>query len=346
MHVFRVSVAMLAVLTTQLPSLAEDVTTRSLPLIPSETSVASCGNRLVVRAGDGGVLSTDASGRSARVGGATGVSLVFTGNHARCLALNSAQGLLDVTGATAKVVFEPRGTLPNSITAATQAADDSVWIGIAGSEQVAVFAPDGSVRYFDLPHDGLGNGTLAPAEPRFPPSVSATPLFASELQSLAASPGYVWGLRTTIPAGDASPSYLIRIDPATQAYSRIVLDTNRRGAGLAALGDDSAVVLMSNDRILVTDSARILLRWEIPGTPRYATPPWSLNLAVPFGDGADVVSLKDGTLWHVSVPGQTIELKARFPGRPSWLTVLSDRFAAVNSDASELMTITFRSAMQ
>jgi hypothetical protein len=44
-------------------------------------------------------------------------------------------------------------------------------------------------------------------------------------------------------------------------------------------------------------------------------------------------------LWHYSRERGVLELKARFPGRPSWITTIGDRLMAINTDAAELMTL-------
>jgi hypothetical protein len=162
------------------------------------------------------------------------------------------------------------------------------------------------------------------------------PLFVAELQLLSASSHDLWGVRSTIPSAGAS--YLIRIDPSMRTFQCVSLESDGRGAGLAALGDDRAAILTENDRLLISTAQRIVDRWELPGTMRYHAPPWSRNLVTAADDGAYVVSLKDGALWRYGTR-KTITLEARFPGRPSWITMLPGRIAAVNTDAAELMTV-------
>lgn len=318
-------------------SSATEATIRSLPLISSEATVASCGDELVLRTEDGRLLAIDSAGMSRSVDIQGRSLIVFRGLGSRCLALEPVRGLLDITGPVVTAVRAVHGTLPNEVISAAQADDGRVWLGVAGSDQVAVVGTDGTVRYFDLPDGRSGYGTLQTAEIRVPPVSSSVPLFTSEMQLLSASPRYVWGIRSSIPPGP--PSYVVRIDPRTLAYRCIPLDTTQRGAGLAALDDEHAAVLIANNRLFITTASRIERQWELPGASLYVAPPWSLNLVTAVAGGADAVSLKDGALWHVSLQRTDLELKGRFPGRPAWIAALSDRVAAINTDTSEFMAI-------
>lgn len=325
-----------AVLATVVAS--QDATVTTLPLrgISSEATVASCGDRIAVRTADGRLLSIAPDATVTSIRGAMRALTVFRGHDQRCLTLDATSGLLDVSRRVATPVRGLAGALPDNVVAAAQSADGAVWFGFAGTNQIGVFGADGVARYYDLPDAACGAGLLRPAELRLPPMTSSNPIQTAQTQLLSASSRYVWGFRSTTPPSD--PSYVIRIDPAARSYRCTPLET-WRGAGLAALDDEHAAVLLENDDLLIVSPGRIVDRWALPGPDRYHAPPWSHNLVAAADDGAEIVSLKDGALWHYSANSETITFRTRFPGRPSWITVLADRIAAINTDASELMTV-------
>jgi len=314
---------------------AASVTTHQLPAIDAEASVAACGNRFVIKPKRRSMISVAADGRVQSVPNAGSALFVFSAGD-RCLSIDTSAGIVDVTDAVPSVVHGVSGTLPNAITAAARSANGSVWIGIDGSDQIGVIDKAGTVAYFDLPEKDLDTGTLVPAELRLVPDASAVPVFTRGVQLLAASPQFIWALQVSTPPD--APSYVIRIDPGTGAYQRLQLGSNRRAAGLAALADDLAVILMSNDHVLVVSPDRVLLQWELPGKTRYVAPPLSVSLVTAVPGGADIVSLKDAALWHYSRDRGMLELKAQFPGRPSWIVELTNQLVGVNTDAAEFMT--------